>query len=381
MFQISPQGLKLFHLFLNKQMDHLPRRFLEAKPTEQEKIVSIGLDCWDLINSELDAHKDMDNSTLTTIYLEKGKVIGKKEQERESAHLLYEKDSALKDVQYKLSALEKKFSAVAQETEEKCQKEFEREKPILLREARSDVQKEIGDLKQQILELKMCQNYRLACEILEEKLQTEKATNEKLAQQITDLTQVRSSYAIGKEGEAEIEQILQNIDFDYENVHQDAEKADFRIKKESRVIILDSKKYKKNVPAKEREKIIRDTDKDATVCAGILISLNSKVATKSHCDIELTPNKKPILYLSVMGMTKDAKQAVIDSSLRFILKFVASNDEREKNDLLDKMKLALTLLDDLKKELENNKKIAGELLDSIKGSESKVKKIIEYLKI
>jgi hypothetical protein len=186
---------------------------------------------------------------------------------------------------------------------------------------------------------------------------------------------------LGKEGEAEIHSLLSQIhEWDFDEVHQEPGKADFRVtSKEKKVFILDAKNYSRAVPKAEREKIARDVDNDTSVLGGILVSLNSKVHTKEHCEIELTPMKKPICYLILEGMSDQAKCVCIASMLRFMLQYVASNDHREKDDLVDKIQQAFLRLREIKSETENQRNKAKDLYDSLKVSVEKVEGLMDFL--
>ena len=171
-------------------------------------------------------------------------------------------------------------------------------------------------------------------------------------------------------------------DFDYTNVHAEADKADFRLtNKEGKHVILDSKKYKLAVPKKEREKLVKNTDQDATVCAGLMVSLNSKISARAHCEIEFTPSNKPVLYLCLQDMTTEAKQQTMDTALKLLLRLVATHNEKEKELLVEKIHSAFTKLDELAKKLENIKKSGQEILDTAKLCQGDVKCLKDILKV
>jgi hypothetical protein len=250
-----------------------------------------------------------------------------------------------------------------------------------VREARLALKEEIGSIKDENVKLKASQDFKAAFEFAQEQYQIQIMETQKLKDQIQELTRVRSSFHLGKEGEGEIENFLkQASDFDYINVNTEADKADFRLtNKDKKVVILDSKKFTNAVGKKDRDKLVDNTDKDATVCAGMMVSLTSKIAARQHCEIEFTPNSKPILYLCLMGMTQEAKFHCLDISLRLLLRLVNSQNEKERGELVEKIQAASTLLTELGKKMENQKKSAVDLLESLKIGLVDIKRISDLL--
>ena len=110
-----------------------------------------------------------------------------------------------------------------------------------------------------------------------------------------------------------------------------------------------------------------------------MISLDSKISTKENCEIEITPGKKPVCYLNLAGMNGEAKIAYIASTLKFLLQYVASHDEREKNELLERMRETSIKLNELKKETENVRNKAKEVYDSLKLNVGKIQSIMDFL--
>ena len=110
-----------------------------------------------------------------------------------------------------------------------------------------------------------------------------------------------------------------------------------------------------------------------------MVSLNSKISTKENCEIETTPGKKPICYLNLVGMTGEAKIAYIASTLKFLHQYVASHDEREKNELVDRMREAGLKIGELKQETENIRNKAREVFESLKVNVSTVQSIMDFL--
>ena len=362
-------------------MDHLPKEFLSLPSSSQSKVVSLGLTSWHLIQDEVDSQKDMDQSTLIEIWKEKGRKEVRNEKDKEHVRIIREVQSERDDLLHEKSTLERKLTKLEKETEEKLRREFERDKEHILREAKLALKEEMGSIKEENVKLKASQDFKAAFEFAQEQYQNQMTETQKLKDQIQELTRVRSSFHLGKEGEGEIENFLkQASDFDYINVNTEADKADFRLtNKEKKVIILDSKKFTNAVGKKDRDKLVDNTDKDATVCAGMMVSLTSKIAARQHCEIEFTPNSKPILYLCLMGMTQEAKFHCLDISLRLLLRIVNSQNEKERGELVEKIHAASLLLTELGKKMENQKKSAVDLLESLKIGLVDIKRISDLL--
>ena len=362
-------------------MEHLPKEFLSLPPSNQSKIVGLGLTSWHLIQDEVDSQKDLDQSTLIELWKEKGRKEVRNEKDKEHQRLIKDVQSERDDILHEKNTLERKLLKLEKETEDKLRKEFERDKEHLLREARLALKEEMGSIKDENVKLKASQDFKAAFEFAQEQYQIQITETQKLQDQIQELTRVRSSFHLGKEGEGEIENFLkQASDFDYINVNTEADKADFRLtNKDKKVVILDSKKFTNAVGKKDRDKLVDNTDKDATVCAGMMVSLTSKIAARQHCEIEFTPNSKPILYLCLMGMTQEAKFHCLDISLRLLLRIVNSQNEKERGELVEKIHAASTLLTELGKKMENQKKSAVDLLESLKIGLVDIKRISDLL--
>jgi hypothetical protein len=250
-----------------------------------------------------------------------------------------------------------------------------------LRQARLDALEELGGIKDENIRLKASQDFKSAYEFAEARYKEQIEANEELKEKLASLTRVRSSFHLGKEGEDQLETYLKQLsDWDYVNVHAEADKADFRLtNKEKFTVILDSKNFTHAVPKKDRDKLVDNAEKDAGVMAGIMISLNSKISARQHCEIEYTPKNKPILYLCLQNMTSDARLHTIDCSLKFLSKLVTTQNEKEKSELLEKIKGVALGIGEVRKKLENCKKSAQDILDNSKIALSECKSIYDTL--
>jgi hypothetical protein len=366
-------------------MEHLPHEFQDALREDQSQIVQLGLQSWSILKKEVGKVKDLDYTKLIEKFKEEGRKEGKREGEREAAKLLKEKEYGLDDLTTQVNALEKKLGRLDAEKQKELEdlaarlkKEAERDRDAITREAtlaeRTAGLQKIKEYEVQIAQLQAKEDWKVAYE------NTQKLVDQ-MRKELDGFTKTRTSYEIGQEGEEETEGLLFKIpEWDCERVSKEKHKGDFRmISRDKRTFILDSKKYKDNVQKKERDKIVSDVDADANISGGIMVSLNSKISTKENCEIETTPGKKPICYLNLVGMTSEAKIAYIASTLKFLHQYVASHDEREKNELVERMREAGLKIGELKKETENIRNKAKEVYESLKVNVSTVQNIMEFL--
>jgi hypothetical protein len=366
-------------------MDHLPEEFQDATREEQAQIALLGVQCWAILKKEIGKVKELDYTKLAEKFKDEGRKEGKREGEREAARLLREKEYAYDDAKAQVVTLEKKLERAnlekqkeLEEFEKKLKKEGDRDRESIAREAalteRSSFLQQVKDYEVLIAQLTAKQDWKLAWS------ENQKMVT-KLEEQLANLTKIRSSYEIGQEGEDETESMLYKIpEWDCERVSKEKDRADFRMtSKDKKSFILDSKKYTNAVPKKERDKLMSNVDDDATVLGGILVSLDSKITTKENCEIETTPGKKVVCYLNLVGMTNEAKIAYIGSTLKFLHQYVASKDEREKNEMLERMMEGTSRIAELKKETENMRNKAKELYESLKINVGKIQSIMDYI--
>jgi hypothetical protein len=336
-----------------------------------------------LLQSEIDAVKELNSDDLIRVWKEKGRCAGLAERERELVELRDERDR-----------LERRLGAVRAETEAAAKREFEAARAVERREARLEVAEEMARLKaasaeevvrlkEELSRLRLLGDFKSAFDFAQKQYDAQKEETERLRGQIAELTAVRSSYLLGKDGEAEIEGMLRQLgDFDFLNVHTEADKADFRITtKDKKVLILDSKKFKGCVPKKDREKLLDNTDKDAAVAAGIMVSLNSKISARSHCEVEFTAQGKPVLYLCLQGMTAEARLHSLEVGLHLLLRLLSSTSEKERGELLEKMKAAFLGVQEIRNKMENIKKAATDMLENCKIGLADLKKVLDVLKV
>lgn len=362
-------------------MSSLEQRYTTALPEVKQEVLRLGFLCWDIIQEESLRKRDLDMASLLDIQREQGKEEGRREESTKLKKVMLEQSLRIDSLSSKEMLLQEqinRFERTTKEKEEKLRIELEKQKEMIVKEtqlqASQSFQDKVTTYEKVIAKLEAKQDWQQAYE----REHQEKTT---LQIQLQDMKKSKTSFTLGKEGEAEIQSLLSQLhEWDFEEVHQEPGKADFRaVNKQKKTFILDAKNYSKAVPKNEREKIVRDVDNDTSVLGGILVSLNSKVHTKEHCEIELTPMKKPICYLVLEGMSDQAKGVCIASTLRLMLQYVASSDQREKDDLVDKIQQAFLRLREFKSETENQRNKAKELYESLKLSVDKVQSLLDFL--
>jgi hypothetical protein len=374
-------------------MDAFPASFTGTDTKTQQKIVGLGLYVWSILQSEIDAVKELNSDELIKVWKEKGRAQGYAEKEKVAEREMAELRCSIEDLRVEKERLARRLEVASAEATAAATREFEALKAMERREARLEVSEEMARLraaaaedmakaKEEILRLRVASDFKSAFEFAQKQFEAQKAETEALKEKIAEMTAVRSSYLLGKDGEAEIEGMLRQLaDFDFLNVHAEADKADFRItSKDKKVMILDSKKFTHAVPKKDREKLLDNTDKDAAVSAGIMVSLNSKVSARGHCEVEFTPLGKPVLYMCLQGMTSDARLCCLEAGLKLLLKLLSSTSEKERGELIEKMNAAAASVQEIRSKMENIKKAATEALENAKLGLADVKQVLAFLK-
>jgi hypothetical protein len=426
----SPLYSKIeFIPYSSLRMEHLPAEFQDASRDDQTQIATLGIQCWTILKKEVVKIKELDYTTLTEQLKDEARKEGRREAEREAARQLKEKEYIADDLQAQVIALEHKlqrFNAdkqkdvdrLVQEARTEGEREAARQRKEKeyafddlqaqvvslekkLHRLTTDKQKEMDELEtrtrkeaareavltERSVFLQQAKDYevQIAQLLAAQDWKTAYLENQKiiarLEEQLEGYKKIKSSYEIGQEGEEETESMLRKIpEWDYERVSKEKDRADFRmISKDKKAFILDSKKYVNSVPKKERDKLMSNVDDDATVSGGILVSLDSKITTKENCEIETTPGKKVVCYLNLAGLTTEARIAYIGATLKFLYQYVASHDEREKNELMERLVEGSTRINELKKETENMRNKAKELYESLKVNVTKIQAIMDYI--
>ncbi len=347
-------------------MEHFPKDFQEKSKQDQVQIVKLGLYCWSIVEQHMDEQKELDLSEIQKLMKEKGREEGRKQQQ-------FEHEQEIKRFQSQL-----KFAEMEKEhVEQRLKKEFEQEKQYLAKTTRVDVEKEFQALREENIRLKTKQENEESL-LSTCKLQTDQILE--LKQKLETLEKTKSSATIGKEGEHYIETLLGKLPYEYDMTQYKPEKGDIRVTtKKGKSFIVDSKKYKTNVGKKEKEKLARDVDSDATVCGGILISINTKITHQDHGDIIFTENNKPILLVSLMGMTLDAQIEALHISIKLLEQYIHLHEQKERADLVEKIKQAMSVVKESIQRFTNIEKNAKKILEDAKAGVDKLEPLQKLL--
>lgn len=347
-------------------MQGLPKEFLDKNNEQQKKIVKLGLYCWSIVEQYVDEQKDLDLSEIQKMMREKGREEGKKQREFEHEQ----------EINSLLSQL--RIAEVEKETlESRVKKDYEQEKIYLMKSTKLDIEKEFQSIKEENIRLKTKQENEQSL-LTTCKLQADQIVE--LKQKVETLEKTKSSATLGKEGEHFVERLLSNLPYDYEMTQDKAEKADIRITtKSGKHFILDSKKYKTNVGKKEKDKLARDVDNDATVCGGILVSIDTKITHQDHGDIIFTTNNKPILLVTLMGMTLDAQIETLHISIKVLEQYANLHEQKERADLVEKIKQAMISVKESIQRFQNIEKNAKKILEDSKAGLDKLEPLQKLL--
>lgn len=167
-------------------------------------------------------------------------------------------------------------------------------------------------------------------------------------QNLAESQKPKSSHAIGKQGEASIQELLEGpvMDaFPYSSVKNMSgvfHAADFHvfIMTESgtrKKILIDSKKYIHPVNSKEVEKLNSDVDGDEGADGGILISIDSPICKRKQFQIVRTAKKKPVLYLTFLGLESDQQKQLLCWAIQALIHIAGESDMKERDSMLDNL--------------------------------------------
>lgn len=248
------------------------------------------------------------------------------------------------------AAMETETTQQVEELLESRLKDLEIEK---LREM-AEKQREIGELQQrlaaassqgQMMLLLQEANTMLKTSIAEREEQL--AEKEAKLECLIEAQKPKSSYAIGKQGEAVIMELLQRFvipSFMHASAFDVTGKghvADIHLFLQSPVgkmmkILVEAKQYSRPVKTKEIGKLHNDVDADDEALAGIMISITSQIASVKQFQIEKTSKGKYILYLALEGFDDEFRGIMICWAIR-VLSTLASYSAEMGDDLVGKL--------------------------------------------
>lgn len=218
----------------------------------------------------------------------------------------------------------------------------------------AEKQKELGELQQrlaafssqgQMLEMLQEANTLLTTSIAEREERL--AEKDAKLQGLIEAQKPKSSYAIGKHGEAVIMELLQKFvipSFMHASAFDVTGKghvADIHLVLQSPVgkmmkILVEAKQYSRPVKTKEIGKLHNDVDADDEALAGIMISITSQIASVKQFQIEKTSKGKYILYLALEGFDDEFRGVMICWAIR-VLSTLASYSAEMGDDLVGKL--------------------------------------------
>ena len=225
-----------------------------------------------------------------------------------------------------------------------------------------------------------------AAEAREEMIEMVKNSNTLMGEKIVLLEEqvaaqtaanTKSSHAIGKAGEAEVFDMLQNHvcnEFQYSEVKDMAHishVADFHLwvvaSDLSRVkILIDSKKYKRPIQTSEIDKLNSDVDADDEARAGLMISHESSIQTRKQFSIHRTAKNKPVMYITFQDMTTEMKHRVLSWSVRVLQSIALEKNLDEKIKMVDAIDALLVSLEKSIKKIDGAIRIQSKAVDVMK---------------
>jgi len=194
-----------------------------------------------------------------------------------------------------------------------------------------------------------------------------------LRKQLNEINVVKSSHAIGVEGENTTESILRDLpDYDCKETKKIPHSGDFQMTKNGMTILIDAKKYTKSVGADQRTNIKKVVDCNKHINGGILLSLTSAIATKKNYDCDYTPGGKPIIYLTLKDISITVHKNVIEATLVMITRLIELKSDDERKELLEQLAGGLSVTDDLLSESSKQIATIRAHLDSLNKSHDKL---------
>jgi len=196
-----------------------------------------------------------------------------------------------------------------------------------------------------------------------------------LMQQLT--TNTKSSYAIGKAGEATVYELLNTHvvpTLPYASVKDMTainHAADFHLSVmlESGVkakLLIDSKKYKRRVNTAEIDKLYADVDANDEAHGGVMISLESHIFTMKQFQIARSPKQKPVVFLSFCDTNEDIRKDMITWAVRILIDILSQNSSDDKEMMIANLDGFLTGLDDSVMELDGSLKSLNKSIEALK---------------
>ncbi len=309
-------------------------------------MANLGAVCWSTAKTDI-LTQCVDGGEQADVWREEGRRIGKQEM--------------LESVRTKLGAAEslQVRLAAAEETIRQLQGSLETEVARRLAERLDGFRKdyELAKMKEQTdlrERLAAADAREELVALMKEKLTALEAQRDALQVQMLEYTaaSTRSSHAIGKSGEATVLDICERsvlpnfLGARIEDMSHIGHSADFHVWVMSPVgksvkIMIDAKKYKDTVRTKEIAKLHADVDADDDTVGGLLVSLDSQIASTKQFQIEKTKGRKTVMYVILKDMDDELRGQVMLWAVR-VLSSVCSDETAEGHQhLMDNIQLFL----------------------------------------
>jgi len=260
---------------------------------------------------------------------------------------------------------------------------------------------EISELRQKLAsyesQSKLLVSKESECRLLQERADKQTAEYKQLEQEMKKIQEqqrekaTKSSYAIGKQGEATVKGILNDFVLPYflysriQDVAMKGHSADIHLYLQSPVgkqlkILVEAKQYTDAVKSKEITKLHSDVDGDDEASSGIMISTNSQISSVKQFQIEKTAKGKYILYLSVEGFDDEMRGKTICWAVRVLSTLAAYSKETGSN-IVEKLGDFFKDLDKSVQEADTVLKNCQKALDSATSMKRTLAKRIEDFRV
>jgi hypothetical protein len=256
----------------------------------------------------------------------------------------------------------------------------------LIADARKDFEvekaQELAELKEQIAEMR---GREKTLQIVEEAHEGMKETISTLQAELAKYKAAagtKSSHALGKMGEAEVFAMLNTYvipRFPYAEVRDmTAVKhvGDFHISLfgptgKRLKLMLDVKKYSYPVQNGEVEKLYSDLDGDSSD-AGIMVSLDTSICTKSQFQLTKTKMGKPCMFLTFEKLDDGIRQEVLCWALRVLTSVVSTTDRASQDAMITEIQAFIGEMTSSVTEVEACVKACKTLYDMLRDTKDRL---------
>jgi hypothetical protein len=193
----------------------------------------------------------------------------------------------------------------------------------------------------------------------------------------------KSSHAIGKIGEAMVLDMLNTYvlpRFPYSEVKDMTaigHCADFHLfvngPTGKRVkMLLDSKKYASPIQTVEVEKLYSDVDADDDADAGLMVSLDTAIYTKSQFQIVKSKRNKPCLFLTFENLDDGVRKEVLCWAIRALVSIVCMQDRTKQDRMIQDIQYFLSELNQSINDMEACVKSSKALYEMLRESKERL---------